>query len=97
MPTDDTPVLCHNCEVACRQAFGHMVTFRGEKMDVLTLAGASPDALVVVQADDTCERWIAVAVIEAKCRCPFHYQFIGTGPVPSDCAMHSNTCAVVVA
>jgi hypothetical protein len=61
-----------------------MVQINGEVIDVLQTAGASPDALIVQQADASYEHWAPLAVVEAKCRCPFHYQAIGTPPLARD-------------
>jgi hypothetical protein len=54
--------------MGCREGFGHMVEWQGQQVDVLSITGASPDALLV-RAEEGSER--VYAVIEAKSRVPF--------------------------
>lgn len=53
-----------------RAGYGHMVNWHGSDVDVLSLAGASPDALLVRDAEDG-QSEKPIAVVEVKCRVPF--------------------------
>jgi hypothetical protein len=64
----DTP---HNvCK--CSELFNDTVLYQGQEVDVLTLAGASPDAVVLDK-----KTGMAKAVFEAKCKSPFYLQHTG--------------------
>jgi hypothetical protein len=60
----------------CGNGFGNEVEWNGRLVDVLTLVGATPDA-VTVRRGVTDQDDETLVVVEAKCQVPFHMTVTG--------------------
>jgi hypothetical protein len=77
--------MCPKWYLNCRESFGDKIHHLGEEKDIMQLAGASPDAVVVDR-----ETFEPLAVFEVKCKFPFFRQSNGESTVPNACHLSSD-------
>jgi hypothetical protein len=66
----------------CRSKFGDEVTYHHQRVDVLSLSGASPDALLMRSPEASAYgQDEPLAVFEVKCKTPFYLQTSGMSNV----------------
>jgi hypothetical protein len=62
------------------EKFGHKVACLAAEVDIMSMAGASPDAVVTDSRSGLCK-----AVFEVKCKVPFYLQKNGTSLLLHKC------------